>query len=260
MRIFNEVGEKRYQEWVLNFCAKETKGQGAVPHHLLNYSDTSIELPGTSDPNVNYWRWHTPNKYDFITYLKPFIDSCLARVPQKMDIQRRVWDSFALLFFEFICPKDVRGNFNPNKFEHYMINDEGRSQRPVCYRHRIYGPYQFVACNDKAVKPFFEAASSYVGGDLEEGVGSRQEFVSNPVFLSLLARLYLNDGKPISGYTDKSVPIDKRHPSWGKKTKPGSLRRLMSVAMQLKNNYNFLQCTEEQMLELLGNEFSALVK
>ena len=28
MRIFNSIGEKLYQEWVLRFCAKETRKGG----------------------------------------------------------------------------------------------------------------------------------------------------------------------------------------------------------------------------------------
>ena len=87
MRIFNSTGEKLYQEWVLRFCAKETKGQGAVPFNLLTDPTTSVDL-GTDTPDP-----HRPfaNKYDFITYLKPYIDACLAKVSQKMDEQRRGW-------------------------------------------------------------------------------------------------------------------------------------------------------------------------
>ena len=44
MRIFNSTGEKLYQEWVLRFCAKETKGQGAVPFNLLADPTTSVDL------------------------------------------------------------------------------------------------------------------------------------------------------------------------------------------------------------------------
>ena len=35
MRIFDSTGDKLYQEWVLRFCAKETKGQGSVPAWAL---------------------------------------------------------------------------------------------------------------------------------------------------------------------------------------------------------------------------------
>ena len=53
MRIFNEKGEKLYQDWVLKFCAKATKGQGEVPYHLLESKETSVSL-FVSRPQSNY--------------------------------------------------------------------------------------------------------------------------------------------------------------------------------------------------------------
>ena len=251
MRIFNSTGEKLYQEWVLRFCAKETKGQGAVPFNLLADPTTSVDL-GTDTPDPHY---PFANKYDFITYLKPYIDACLAKVSQKMDEQRRVWDAFALMFFDTICPKDETGAYAPKKFERYMVIDKRRNQCGLSYRHLVLGPYQLSACNVALVKPFFEATAPCVFSDFEEQIGSRQELVGNPNFLSLLYLLYTVNGHQMKGFDVKAVPIDKERPKWVKKCKSGSLRRLVSVAYQLKNNYDILHCSKDQMLELLGVEF-----
>ena len=72
MRIFNSIGEKLYQEWVLKFCAKETKGQGEVPYHLLESSETSTNLYGTDTPDRNHWNGPCPNKEHAGTDLRMF--------------------------------------------------------------------------------------------------------------------------------------------------------------------------------------------
>ena len=256
MRIFNAEGERRYQEWVLKFCAKATKGQGEVPYALLESDETSVLLFGTGTPDRNHWNGPCPNKYEMISYLKPFIDECLPHVSQSMDEQRRVWDSFALHFFEHICPKDDAGAYTPRMFAHYMIDDEGRSMMPLYQRHRIFNPYRFVTCNEIAIKPFFENDKAFTGGGLEEDIGARQELVGNPNFLELLNRLYTVNGHPVDGFVAMALPIDKSRPKWIKKCKPGSLRRLVATTMQLKNTHDFLQCSTDRMLELLGEEFS----
>lgn len=252
MRIFNEIGERKYQEWVQRFCAKETKGQGPVPFELLQDDATSVDL-GTSTPDQNH---PCPNKYELISYLRPFIDECLAKLAtQKMDEQRRVWDAFALFFFDTICPKDETGEYAPSMFAHYMIDDEGKSMMPLYQRHRIYDPYRFIVCNEMAVRPFFENDSPSTEGGFEEDIGARQELVGNANFLTLLNDLYVVNGSPIKGFVAIAQPIDKNRPKWIKKCKPGSLRRLVSMTMQLKNTYDFLQCSVEDMKQLLGDEF-----
>jgi len=268
MRIFNANGEKLYQEWVLRFCAKETKGQGPVPFNLLSDPSTSVDLgTDTPDPHRSF-----ANKYEFITTLKPYIDACLAKVSQKMDEQRRVWDAFALMFFDTICPKDETGAYDPSMFAHYMIDDEGRSIMPLYQRHRIYDPYRFVSCNAAAIRPFFEADAASTEGGFEEDVGARQEMVGNPRFLDLLNRLYVIEGSPIKGFVaiDAVLIPDPDHPGQYKrrnpkrdgkrgmirKCKPGSLRRLIRKTMQLKNTHDILQCSDAKMLELLGGEFT----
>ena len=249
MRIFNSTGEKLYQEWVLRFCAKETKGQGAVPFNLLADPTASVDL-GTDTPDP-----HRPfaNKYDFITYLKPYIDACLAKVSQKMDEQRRVWDAFALMFFDTICPKDETGAYAPSMFAHYMIDDEGRNLRPHYQRHRIYDPYRFVLTNEEAIRPFFESDKPCVGGNLEEDFGGRQEYVSNAALLGLLRHLYVDkDGRPVKGFfaVAQKVPGTRV-----KQCKPGSLRRLTAAIRQLKCNFDVLQCAPESMMDVLPEEF-----
>ena len=255
MRIFNAEGEKQYQEWVLRFCAEETKGQGEVPYYLLESSATSVELYGTSTPERDHWHGPCPNKYEMITYLKPFIDECLPHVSQSMSDQRRIWDSFALHFFDHICPKDKNGGYAPNKFERYMINDKTVSQRATEYRQHIFGPYRFVVCNQQAIRPFFKEEKSSALGEIDEQIGSRQEFVSNPQLLELVNILYVENGKPKPAFSSAAVPIDRNRPNLGKKSKPGNMRRLVMVIKQLNLNYDFLQCSKDQMLGMLGNEF-----
>lgn len=251
MRIFNEIGERKYQEWVQRFCAKETKGQGPVPFELLQDDATSVDL-GTSTPDQNH---PCPNKYELISYLRPFIDECLAKLAtQKMDEQRRVWDAFALFFFDTICPKDETGAYSPNMFAHYMIDDQGINLRPHYQRHRIYDPYRFVVTNCQAIRLFFEADLPNECGNLEEDFGGRQEYVSNATLLSLLNHLYVgNDGKPISGYFAAAKQVEGTKV---KQCKPGSLRRLTAAIKQLKCNFDVLQCSVDEMMNVLPAEFA----
>lgn len=248
MKIFNANGEKVYQEWIQDFCKNP-----ATPFPDMLLSDQGLCENVGSMPDQSF-TGAFKTKYAMIRALRDYIGDCLQNVSQDMSEQRRVWDSFAYRMLGSICAKDEQGNWKPGHPAKYMIWDHEAGRYPLYQRHLIYTPYRFMATNEEAMKPFFEAVDPSTGTGFEEEIGARQEFVENPNVLALFNRLYVGaDGLPMRGYFAMAKKVKGTNVKY---CKPGSIRRLMAVLMQFKNTYDIMACTPDKMMELLPEEFA----
>jgi len=249
MKIFNANGEAAYQEWIQQFC-KDPKNT-TFRDELLHDSFFCTDVGNKPDPTVS---GAFKTKYDMMEFLMPFINDAIAFVHEGMSEQRRLWDSCAYRMLESICRKDETGAWKPGHPAKYMIWDLGDSIMPLYQRHLIYTPFRFMRTNADAMRPFFEAVDPATGTGFEEEIGARQEFIENPNVLALFNRLYVNrEGKQIKGFFAMAKKVKGTNVKY---CKPGSIRRLMAVLMQMKNTYDILQCTPEKMMELLPEEFT----
>ncbi len=242
MRALNRDGRGEFTEWILGL--KENP-QAAIPLHLLSDDNFSCEIAGS--PAFISHGFVT--KYDLAETLAPVIEE-LGKLRLNHECWPDIWDAMALFYFESICPKAKNGEWAPNRIEHYIYDQTHTKSRDLCYRHRIFGPVRLYRVSHIGVKPFFQVKPC-VHGDYEEHIGSSDQLAGNSTILELLSILYVNDGKPISGYTNKKLykGIKKKLPE------PGSLRRIPQVCKQLRRTYDLPAVSCESLLQLLPQEF-----
>tara|TARA_B100000963_G_scaffold307802_1_gene282977 strand:- start:63 stop:797 length:735 start_codon:yes stop_codon:yes gene_type:complete len=233
-RILNDKGRKEYSDWVNSIRDKNSDHlpTNDIPLYILSDASTSIGLP----QEINFPNIEPSTKLDFINGLIPVIDKLRNIDDLDKELWPGIWDSFALRYFDCICPKDDLGfiRFAP---WYYCYQEKDYNHY---YRHLIYGTYSRFKIGGEFVAPFYNSSPS-VSGEYSEQIGANAELGHKKNVLELCSRLFVKNGAPIAGYTSTD--------------KPGSLRRLVTVLKQYDRNYDIADVSIEGLLSLLPDEF-----
>lgn len=176
------------------------------------------------------------NKYAAAEYLT----RVLAGVPVASD-DVGLWSWLALYYFDQLSPLDDDGRRRPREDYHYIPSTESGWHRD---RHLLAGPYKLFALHrEKARLLLYPPVHQH--GAFVYDLGFRRELITNHGLIEAVDLLYWD--------------VKRRRPKRGATTtsRPGNLRRLITVVQQLDFNYDLYGMRAEEILQLLPPEFDA---
>ena len=160
---------------------------------------------------------------------------------EEVAIDPGMWTWLTLIFFDSVCPV-VHGKRNVKNDYHYIF--EPRNMRHF-YRHLLFVSWQFLRLAPTHNRLFLTTHASVLDKVTTE-VAKRLYLTRIPCVFEVLDRLYWDEHKSRSrkGVTG-SIPT------------PGNLsHRLPMRIRQLEKTYDLMSLNADQLLELLGDEFS----
>lgn len=249
MRILNEEGHRQYAAWV--YSLKEYPNS-SIPANLLQADETSYQVYECERPKHQIFI----TKYDLVEQVTPLIIS-LQTIETDPAVWPRIWDSFALLYFDSICDaKD--GTWKVLSSERYLFKTTGKMMQ-VPYRHHIFGPCRLYSVNAQAMKGLYSTIRPFQHTEFEENVGSRIELASSYVMIELFKKLYItSDGKLKKG--TKSSECRFNNPQ-KKQYKAGTISRAANVCKQFSRTYDLHGMNLHDLVKLLpSNEFATWLK
>lgn len=152
-----------------------------------------------------------------------------------------LWSWLALYYFEQLAPANDEGLRRPREDYHYVPSTESGWHRD---RHLLSGPYKlYTQHGDRARLLLYPPVHEH--GAFVYDLGFRREFITNRGLIEAIDILYWDAkrSRPRRGTTTR--------------TRPGNLRRLITVLQQLDFNYDLYGMTAAEILSLLPPEFDA---
>jgi hypothetical protein len=180
------------------------------------------------------------NKYAAAEYLSGLLKGVLADLPPGVD-ERGLWSWLALFYFDQLSPLGPEGKRRPREDYHYIPSAEGgwHSQR-----HLLANPYKLFTMHGEHARLLLYPAVHQHGAFVYD-LGSRRDLITNRGLIEAIDLLYW-DAK-------------RKRPKRGSTTpsRPGNLRRLITVVQQLDFNYDLYGMRASEILQLLPAEFDA---
>lgn len=205
-----------------------------VPSDLLEHrSWTEVVVP-----EIQIASSHFETKGDAARYLSQILK------PLKEDEvvnDAGLWTWLALLFFDSICP--IENGSRSVKNDYYFIY-EPRNMRHF-YRHLLFVSWQVLRLAPRHNRLFLTARLNSLD-KVTERVMSRLYLTRIPCIFEVLDRLYWDParGRHRQGITSKDV-------------RPGDLNHRFPLRIrQLEMTYDLMSLSADQLIELLGDEFS----
>ncbi len=152
-----------------------------------------------------------------------------------------LWSWLALFYFDQLAPKDPSGQRRPREDYHYIPSVANSWYRD---RHLLAGPYK-IYLQHRSQARLLLYPHVYEHGAFVYDLGFRREFITNRGLIEAIDILYWDTkrNRPKRGTTTSS--------------RPGNLRRLITVLQQLDFNYDLYGMTAAEILSLLPPEFDA---
>lgn len=162
----------------------------------------------------------------------------LADVPATAD-DAGLWSWLALFYFDQLSPVDAGGKRRPREDYHYIPSTETGWQRD---RHLLAGPYKLFALHGRNARLLLHPPV-HQHGAFVYNLGFRRDMITNRGLIEAIDLLYWDTkrNRPKRGATTTN--------------RPGNLRRLISVILQLDFNYDLYGMRAEEILQLLPPEF-----
>lgn len=230
LQRLTEVGIARFREY-LNEARNE--GDKPFPINILDDSEAVANAPELELPGF-------PTKRAAAEYLVGKLS--VINGPQLMaDVG--VWTWLAAYYFDDVCPV-VEGKRKPKADPHYIFDAQDYRR---CYRHLIRTPYQILKAMPDHNRLYLDHPLDVHGETIEQTISKLYLMRLGPV-RSVVDKLYIDEttGKPKRGLFNKR-----------ENAKPGDLRNRLPIRLlQLMKTYDVAGVSAEQLLELLGKEFS----
>jgi hypothetical protein len=174
------------------------------------------------------------SKYDAAEYLA----RVLSDVPASAD-DVGLWSWLALYYFDQLSPLDAGGKRRPREDYHYIPSTQSGWHRD---RHLLAGPYKLFTLHGENARLLLHPPVHQHGAFVYD-LGFRRELITNKGLIEAIDLLYWDAkrARPKRGATTTS--------------RPGNLRRLITVVQQLDFNYDLHGMRAEEILQLLPPEF-----
>lgn len=234
---FNEDG-------IVAFQNKLQKMRDGEVIKSLNDLVGNNELVDVIDDGVEI----TVTRFDTRLELATYVNTVLSQSsPDDVMSDTGLWAWLSAVFIDSVCPADKTGKRRPgNDYRHVSSSDWRHF-----YRHLIRGPVRiyrlFEESPEKVAIVLCQHPSS--PGDFSEQLASRQERITNPAILAVANKLYYDE--------DAKKPKKGAAPNW---PKPGTLRRFTSLLDQLDLTYDLYSMKEQDILDILPEEFELFVQ
>ncbi|HEY5713012.1 MAG TPA: hypothetical protein VIT38_14050 [Allosphingosinicella sp.] len=232
MRVFRKLNDEGLDEFETWLAAG---APGEVPVHLLSGPTTSVPVP-----NVTLGRPETTNRYEFGQWL----NAKLAAIDSvEISVDRHLWSSLALLFFDHICPP-LAGGRRLDKMYRYVLSTDYRHY----YRHLVRTPWQLVRDHGENARLLLLPVTDRpyplrIHGEILEQLGGRQSVLRSRPLIAEASRLYSD---PKTG---------RPRPRVASKNMGGTVRRLGAVLRQFDLTYDVENLGGGELLQLLPREF-----
>lgn len=236
VRKFTDAGIGRFEEYLRRLNAGETI---EPPSHLLVDPDTSEPMLGTAKIETQTFT----SKRAVASYLMNRLSNL---DKNEVDNNAGLWSWLSLYFFDQVCPADGNGKRKPGELVRHVLSTNAQKY----YRHLLAGPYRLLQVHGHNARIFLHGEVP-VHGDFSEQLASRMQFVSNRALIEVVDRLYYDphsdgEGRPKRGALTR--------------TRPGNVRRFVSVMQQFELTYDMYAMTADQIMQLLPKEFEKWAK
>jgi hypothetical protein len=168
-----------------------------------------------------------------------YLAGVLADVPASA-AEVGLWSWLALFYFDQLSPLDASGRRRPREDYHYIPSNSGWQRD----RHLLAGPYKLYQQHGANARLLLYPPVHEHGAFVYD-LGFRRDLITNKGLIEAIDLLYWDAkrGRPKRGATTAS--------------RPGNLRRLITVVQQLDFNYDLYGMRAEEILRLLPPEFDA---
>lgn len=188
------------------------------------------------EPSVEIKSTEFSNKFAAARYLSETL-SPLQGLALQSDVG--LWSWLALYYFDQLSPKDDEGRRRPREDYHYIpaLTDRWNGDR-----HLLAGPCGLFALHGLHARLLLYPAVHEHGAFVYD-LGWHRDLITNRGLIEAIDILYWDSkrGRPRRGATTRS--------------RPGNLRRLITVVQQLDFNYDLSGMTAVEILALLPAEF-----
>ena len=198
---------------------------------ILYADDTTTRLPHTVEVEPRPFA----NKFAAAEYLgRAFADAPVSAEDAGL------WSWLALFYFDQLSPLDADGRRRPREDYHYIPIDDGWMKD----RHLLASPYLLYRLHGVNARLLLHPPVHQHGRFIYD-LGFRRDLITNKGLIEAIDLLYwdVKRAKPKRGATTA--------------TRPGNLRRLITVIQQLDFNYDLYGMRAEEILGLLPTEFDA---
>ena len=150
-----------------------------------------------------------------------------------------IWSWLALFYFDQLSPLDGEGQRRPREDYHYIPSTDSGWHRD---RHLLAGPYKLFAMHRERARLLLHPPVHQHGAFVYQ-LGARRDLVTNKGLIEAIDLLYWD--------------VRRKAPKRGAttETRPGNLRRLITVVQQLDFNWDLYGMRAEEILRLLPSEF-----
>ena len=232
LRTFNEAGIHAFRRFLLDARLNPAR---LVPNELLE-DDSLSQLVA---PAIEVEARHFRLRADAAEYLRSLLEPLHAHQAEN---DAGLWTWLTLFYFDEVCPpedgqREVKNDycyiFEPKNPRHY-------------YRHRLYIAWRIIMSEPTYNKLFLNVPLPQLDKVTEE-VFKRLFLTRIPCVFEVLQRLYW----------DKKNGRARRGIVSPQKVKAGNLYHRFPIRIQqLERTYDLVSLTADQLIDLLGDEFS----
>lgn len=226
LRKLNAKGVAAFRDYLGSIRAGEEFQQSPALLYVDEYS-SAIK------PRIEIERRTLKTKLDAARYLTTVLEP-IEGPGLTSDVG--LWSWLALFFFDQLSPVRADGKRRPREDYHYIPSD----RRPQ--RHLLAGAYQLYKMHGDHARVLLHPAVHQHGRFIFD-LDFRRDLLTNRGLIEAADRLYWNarTNRPKRGAASDG--------------RPGSLRRLITVAQQLELNYDLYGMSAQEIAELLPAEF-----
>lgn len=198
---------------------------------ILYLDDYTTRLPRSIEVEPRTFA----SKFEAAQYLAPRV----AELPGMAD-DDGLWSWLALYYFDQLSPLDPDGKRRPRENYHYIPSNDGWKKE----RHLLAAPCKLFLLHGTHARLLLHPPVHQHGAFIYN-LGFRRDLITNRGLIEAIDLLYWDTKRnaPKRGATTES--------------RPGNLRRLITVVQQLDFNYDLYGMRADEILQLLPDEFDS---
>lgn len=232
LRALNARGIAEFRD----FLQKIREGADLPANPAILYvDDTSTRLPRPVDVEMRTF----DRKFDAAAYLSDLLRD-VPSGPEEIGL----WSWLALFYFDQLSPAGADGKRRPREDYHYIPAASSGGSGWQRDRHLLAAPCRLFMLHGDHARLLLHPPVHQHGAFIYD-LGFRRDLITNRGLIETIDLLYWDAARnrPKRGATTT--------------TRPGNLRRLITVVQQLDFNFDLYGMNAEEILRLLPQEFDA---